>query len=472
MGKDWAVRIIVVGAGEVGSYVAERLSRQGHHVVLIESDAERFRQVDQDLDVMTLRGSGTDPVALAAAGIEQADLLVAVTPVDETNIVSALLARRAGVSKTVIRVESRPLRRPEVAALFDGADDHLVIDPDEEVAHAVLRLMEYPGAMEVNQMAGGEVEVLTARLPGHAPLVGVSLRALGAELEPDWDFIVGSITRRETDADEERTIIPRGDWILRKGDLLTVICKRRALGDVTARMGLAHDMPTRALLLGGGRTAQMLAESLIQRGLDVAIIEKKEERADELTDELDRRVTVYLGDITDATILEEAGVASQDVVIALTGADDANVLACLYAKAAGARHSRSGAAGPETIAVVHRLQLLDLLEAHEVDATLSPRTATANSVLRFVRGEGETVTAVATSLHGDAEVLEFAVAEGCRCDGRSIADLGLHEDVLIAAIVRDGKPQIGRGRSTLRARDHVIAVTRPDSAPLLSSLFE
>ncbi|MCS5671139.1 MAG: Trk system potassium transporter TrkA [Acidimicrobiales bacterium] len=466
------MRIIVVGAGEVGSYVAERLSRQGHHVVLIELDAERFRQVDQDLDVMTLRGSGTDPVALAAAGIEQADLLVAVTPVDETNIVSALLARRAGVSKTVIRVESRPLRRPEVAALFDGADDHLVIDPDEEVAHAVLRLMEYPGAMEVNQMAGGEVEVLTARLPGHAPLVGVSLRALGAELEPDWDFIVGSITRRETDADEERTIIPRGDWILRKGDLLTVICKRRALGDVTARMGLAHDMPTRALLLGGGRTAQMLAESLIQRGLDVAIIEKKEERADELTDELDRRVTVYLGDITDATILEEAGVASQDVVIALTGADDANVLACLYAKAAGARHSRSGAAGPETIAVVHRLQLLDLLEAHEVDATLSPRTATANSVLRFVRGEGETVTAVATSLHGDAEVLEFAVAEGCRCDGRSIADLGLHEDVLIAAIVRDGKPQIGRGRSTLRARDHVIAVTRPDSAPLLSSLFE
>ena len=225
------MRIIVVGAGEVGSYVAERLSRQGHHVVLIESDAERFRQVDQDLDVMTLRGSGTDPVTLAAAGIEQADLLVAVTPVDETNIVSALLARRAGVSKTVIRVESRPLRRPEVAALFDGADDHLVIDPDEEVAHAVLRLMEYPGAMEVNQMAGGEVEVLTARLPGHAPLVGVSLRALGAELEPDWDFIVGSITRRETDADEERTIIPRGDWILRKGDLLTVICKRRALGE-------------------------------------------------------------------------------------------------------------------------------------------------------------------------------------------------------------------------------------------------
>ena len=473
MGKDWPVHIIVVGAGEVGSYVAERLSSQGHHVALIESDPDRSREIHEQLDVMTILGSGTDPLALGEAGVEQADLLVAVTPYDETNILSALLARGYGVSKTVVRVESRRLRHPDVEALFDGADDHLVIDPDEEVAHAVLRLMEYPGAMEVNQMAGGEVEVLTARLPGHAPLVGVSLKALGAELEPDWDFIVGSITRREGDAAKEVTIIPRGDWILREGDLLTVICKRRALRDVTARMGLAHDMPDRALLLGGGRTAQMLAESLIQRGLDVAIIEKKKERADELCAELDPAVTVYWGDITDASMLEEAGVASQDVVIALTGADDANVLACLYAKAAGRRHRRSReAAGPETIAVVHRLQLLDLLETHEVDATLSPRTATANSVLRFVRGEGETVTAVATSLHGDAEVLEFAVADGCRCDGRLIADLGLHEDVLIAAIVRDGKPQIGRGRSTLRARDHVIAVTRPESAPLLSSLFE
>jgi trk system potassium uptake protein TrkA len=474
VGEDWPVHIIVVGAGEVGSYVAERLSSQGHHVALIESDPVRFREIQEGLDVLTIHGSGTDPETLREAGVAQADLLVAVTPYDETNILSALLARGLGVSKTVVRVESRGLRHDDVDALFDGADDHLVIDPDEEVAHAVLRLMEYPGAMEVNQMAGGEVEVLTARLPGHAPLVGMSLKTLGVELEPDWDFIVGSITRRDGDADEEVTIIPRGDWILREGDLLTVICKRRALRDVTARMGLSRDMPDRALLLGGGRTAQMLAESLIQRGLDVAIIEEKKERAAELSELIElEKALVYEGDITDTTMLDEAGVASQDVVIALTGADDANVLACLYAKAAGRRHRRSEeAGGPETIAVVHRLQLLDLLETHEVDTTLSPRTATANSVLRFVRGEGDTVAAVATSLHGDAEVLEFAVTEGCRCDGRLIADLGLHEDVLIAAIVRDGKPQIGRGRSTLRARDHVIAVTRPDSAPLLSSLFE
>ena len=137
--------------------------------------------------------------------------------------------------------------------------------------------MAYPGAMDLNEMADGEVVVLSARLPGHAPLVGESLRRLGQRLEPDWDFIVGSITRRDPDDEEDRTEIPRGDWTLREGDLLTVICKKRALDSVTRDLGLAREMPEHALLLGGGRTAEMLADSLIDRGIDVAIIEKREE---------------------------------------------------------------------------------------------------------------------------------------------------------------------------------------------------
>ncbi|HAQ22266.1 MAG TPA: Trk system potassium transporter TrkA [Acidimicrobiaceae bacterium] len=471
MRDDPLVKIIVVGAGEVGTYVADRLSSQNHDVALIELNGERYRQLEQEmegLDVLKIHGSGTDPDVLHQARVEEADLLVAVTHGDEINILCALLARNVGVKKTVVRVESRALRRAQSTALFADAKEHLVIDPDEEVAQAVLSLLAYPGALEVNEMAGGEVVVLSARLPGHAPLVGESLRNLGQRLEPDWDFIVGSITRRNPGGEEELTIIPRGDWTLREADLLTVICKKRALESVTEDLGLARDMPENALLLGGGRTAEMLAKSLIERGLNVAIIEKREKRAAELVERLG--VLVYPGDITDASLLDDAGVAKQrGVVVALTGHDDANVLACLYAKEAGRRVR--GEDGPETIAVVHRLQLLDLLEAHQVDATISPRTAMANSVLRFVRGKAETVAEVATSLHGDAEVLEFAVAPGCACDGRAISELGLHEDVLIGAIIRDGKPQIARGRSTLRARDHVVAVVRPGQAERLSELF-
>ena len=466
------MRIIVVGAGEVGTYVADRLSRQEHDIALIELDPERFRQVDAELDVLAINGSGTDPAALERAGITDADLLVAATNKDEINLFSALLARQAGVNKTIVRVESRKLRSKEVSALFEKFDDHLVIDPDQEVADSVLRIMEYPGAMELSRMANEEVVIIGARLPAHAPMVGISLHALGRELDPDWDFIVGTITRKvEEDDSEETTIIPRQDEVLREGDLLRVICKSRALRDVTDRLGIAKDVPRRALLLGGGRTAEMIAESLLYRGVDVAIIEKKHERALELSETL-AKALIYEGDVTDVEMLEEADVARQDLVIALTGEDDANVLACLYAKATSARSKKnSNEAGIETIAVVHRLKLLDLLETNQVDTALSPRTATANSVLRFVRGDVGSVAAVETFLHGDVEVLEFAVSDESPCVGRTLSDMQVTKDALVGAIVRDGKAQIARGHSTFRSNDHVIAIAKPESVDKLTAFF-
>ena len=466
------MRIIVVGAGEVGTYIADRLSRQEHDIALIELDPERYRQIDAELDVLAINGSGTDSVVLKKAGIADTDLLVAATNKDEINLFSALLARQAGVGKTIVRVESRKLRSKEVSALFEKFDDHLVIDPDQEVADSVLRLMEYPGAMDLSRMANEEVVIIGARLPAHAPLVGVSLHALGRELDPDWDFIVGTITRKvESDDSEEVTIVPRQDEILKEGDLLRVICKSRALHDVTNRLGIARDVPRRALLLGGGRTAEMIAESLLYRGVDVAIIEKKHERALELSENL-AKALIYEGDVTDVEMLEEADVARQDLVIALTGEDDANVLACLYAKSVSAQSKKTnGDDGIETIAVVHRLKLLDLLETNQVDTALSPRTATANSVLRFVRGDVESVAAVETFLHGDVEILEFAVSDESPCVDRSIGDMQLTKGALIGAIVRDGKAQIARGHSTFRANDHVIAIAKPESVEKLTALF-
>ena len=466
------MRIIVVGAGEVGTYIADRLSRQEHDIALIELDPERYRQIDAELDVLAINGSGTDSGVLKKAGIADTDLLVAATNKDEINLFSALLARQAGVGKTIVRVESRKLRSKEVSALFEKFDDHLVIDPDQEVADSVLRLMEYPGAMDLSRMANEEVVIIGARLPAHAPLVGVSLHALGRELDPDWDFIVGTITRKvESDDSEEVTIVPRQDEILKEGDLLRVICKSRALHDVTNRLGIARDVPRRALLLGGGRTAEMIAESLLYRGVDVAIIEKKHERALELSENL-AKALIYEGDVTDVEMLEEADVARQDLVIALTGEDDANVLACLNAKSVSAQSKKTnGDDGIETIAVVHRLKLLDLLETNQVDTALSPRTATANSVLRFVRGDVESVAAVETFLHGDVEILEFAVSDESPCVDRSIGDMQLTKGALIGAIVRDGKAQIARGHSTFRANDHVIAIAKPESVEKLTALF-
>ncbi len=436
------MHVIVVGAGEVGSYVADRLSREGHDIALIDSDAVRLRQVDDALDVLTVQGSGTHPQVLERAGIETCDLLVAVTSDDEVNLISSLFAKSCGVERTIVRIEAPELRGDDAAGVRAASGADLVIDPDAETAQEVLELLDFPGADEVHRMAGGEVVVLGAMLPEHAPLVGRTLAEIAEEFEPEWEFMVGAISRGD------ETIIPRRDQRLEAHDHLRIIAKKRARRLITELMGLATGTTHRVMLLGGGRTAEILAHSLEDRGVQVVIVERDPVRARELAETLDDAI-VLEGEITDADLLEEADVGRFDVVAALTGEDDANILACLYAK--------SGGAG-ETIAAVHRLALLNLLRDAGIDVALSPRTATANGVLRFVRGD---VAAVATFLQGEAEVLELEVAVDSPADGALVKDLGLPKDVLIGAIVRDGKAQIGRGRSRLRGRDHVVAFAMP-----------
>ncbi len=434
----------MVGAGEVGSYVAERLSREGHDVAIIEIDGNKLRQLDDDLDVLTIKGSGTHPDALRRAGVDQADLLVAVSSNDEVNLISSMLAKSIGVERTIVRIEASELRGTDADQIRKASGTDLVIDPDAETAAEILELLDYPGADEVAQMAGGEVVVIGARLPSHAPLVGRTLADLGEEFEPDWDFVVGSIGRGE------ETIIPRRDHRLEAGDHLRLCVKRRARRLVIELLGLDRGSLHRVMLLGGGRTAEILAERLTDRGVQVVIVERNPERARVLAENLDDSL-ILEGDITDADLLDEADVGRYEMVVALTGEDDANILACLYAKSRGAG---------ETVAVVHRLALLSLIGDAGIDVALSPRTATANGVLRFVRGG---VAAVATFLQGDAEVLELEVAVDSPADGALVKDLGLPKDVLIGAFVRDGKARIARGRSRLRGRDRVVAFAVPSA---------
>ena len=201
--------------------------------------------------------------------------------------------------------------------------------------------------------------------------MGRRLSEIAAEYEPDWEFMVGSISRGED------TYIPRADYTLLEDDLVRVVCKRRARHRVAKLLGLGTGAVRHVLLLGGGRTGEMLAARLVSRGVEVVIVERDSQRALELAERLPD-VQVFEGDITDADLLEETNLGRFDAVAALTGEDESNILACLYAKSVGAS---------ETIAVVHKLALLSLLDSAGVDVALSPRTATADGVMRFVRGD-------------------------------------------------------------------------------------
>lgn len=443
----------MVGAGEVGSYVAELLTRHGNDVAVIETDRQRSDDLGDRLDVLVVHGSGTHPHVLEEAGIAKADLMVAVTSNDEVNLIAALLAKQAGVARAVVRIEAKSLRGRDAQRLRQAIGADLVIDPDAETAAEILELLEAPGATEIAQLAGGEVIVIGTTLHAAAPLCNQSLSEIGEQYEPDWDFLVAARTR---DGD---TVIPRADDRLQADDHLWVVAKRRSKRDVLDLLGLQSGSHRRVLLLGGGRTAEIVADSLSERSGSVTLIERDPARARQLAETLDG-VLVIEGDITDAELLaaEEAG--TYDAVLALTGQDDANILACLFAKSLGAG---------ETIAVLHRLALRELLEDVGIDVALSPRTASANGVLRFVRGG---VAKVATFLAADFEVVEVEVAGGSIADGEKISNLELPRDVLIGAFVRDGKPQIGRGRSQLRERDHVIIFLRPQNVDTVRQLFE
>ena len=444
-GTVGTVRILVVGAGEVGSYVAARLSREGNDVVVIDELRDPLTRLERDNDILTVMGDATNPSTLIEAEVDKAEVLVAVTQSYKTNLLVCLQARQARGQEalsTVARIDDPELRGPAGRKIRDAMGVDLVLDPDEQTAGAIQELLLYRGASNLHEMAGGEVLLVGARLVDDAPVVGRSIGEIGSSYDPEWDFIFGEIVR-----DGESHVV-REETVLQSHDLLRVVCLRRGRRELMGLLGLHRTEVKRVMLLGGGRTAELLAKRLIDRGVEVVVIEMRKERCERLAENLPGCL-VLEGDITDTDLLSSERVGDFDTVVASTGQDDANVLACLYAKSMGA---------PETIAVVHRLSLLPLLEQAGIDAALSPRTASANSVLRYVRGD---VADVATFLDGDVEVVEFEVAPEAPADGAIVRDLGLSNNVLLAAIVRDGNAQIARGRSVLRARDHVIVFTKP-----------
>ena len=439
------VRILVGGAGEVGSYVAARLSREGNDVVVVDERRDPLSRLERDNDVLTVAGDATNPSTLAEAEVDKAEVLVAVTQSFKTNLLVCLQARQARGERelsTIARIDDPELRGPAGRKIREAMGVDLVLDPDEQTASAIQELLLYRGARNLYEMAGGEVLLVGARLTDDAPVVGRSVGEIGVSYEPEWDFIFGEIVR-----DGESQVV-RQETILQPQDLLRVVCRRKGRRELMTLLGLHRTEVKRVMLLGGGRTAQLLASRLNERGVEVALVEVRQERCEYLAEKLPDSMVLH-GDITDTDLLAAERVGDFDAVVASTGEDDANVLACLYAKSMGA---------PETIAVVHRLSLLGLLEQVGIDAALSPRTASANSVLRYVRGD---VAAVATFLEGDVEVLEFEVAPKAPADGSAVKDLELPDNVLLAAIVRAGNAQIARGRSDLRARDHVIVFAKP-----------
>ena len=450
------MHVIIVGAGEVGGYLAERLRAEGLDVVVVESDPVRAAAIGSDLDVQVVNGSGSNPSVLVEAGIRKAQVLAAVTQNDEVNLIASLIAKQHEV-ETVVRVETEAMRGADAAELLArarasvGAD--VVVDPDAEIADEILELVHTTGADEVYPMADGELVVIGAYVSETAPLANRSLREIGRSLGEEWDFLFGAITRNG------ETAIPRGDQMLLPGDHVRVLSRAAAQADLLQLLGVMGTRAQRVMVLGGGAVGARVARRLEREGVEVALVERDQDRAQDLARSFDRVVVMH-GDITDTELLLEGSVGEMDAVVAATDEDAENVLACAFAVTEGTT---------STVTVLHRLALLPLVRCLGIDAALSPRTASANAVLRAVRGD---TAAVTTFLESDSEVDEIEIASGSEADGALVADLPLPKNILIGAVTRSGQPaKIARGRTELLAGDHIIVFGRPTALASVRPVF-
>ncbi len=433
------MRIVIVGAGAVGSYLAEKLSYEGQDVVVIESDPERAAVAQSEIDCLVINGNGASAETLKRAGLDDADLLIAVSSSDAVNVLACAAGTKLDIPRKVARVED-PQLKAEVEAL--GVD--LVIDPGEAAARELYQLARSGDISERIDFAGGELVLLGAYVDSRAPFVGRSLADL-RDTVVGWDWLVVAVIRHG------ETIIARGGTTMEAGDHVLMMAKKGSTEQAYRWLGLSSRPAEKAIVIGGTRLAQLTAQLLASRGIRTTIIDSDMDRCKVMSRMMPDVLTVC-GDATDIRLLRSEGVASADTVMALTGWDSENVLAALVAKSLGAG---------EVIARFTNTDLVGLLSGIGLDATVSSRLSAANEILRFVRRG--VIHSVVTFSDSDAEAIELEVGPSSEAIGRTLADLKLPHSLIIGGIQRGSEAIVPRGTTTIEVGDHIIAIALPDA---------
>ena len=440
------MKIIIVGAGAVGSYLAERVSMEGHDVVVIESDPERAAQVQGELDLLVITGNGASASTLEQAGLSEADLLVAVSSSDAVNVLACNAATKLGIPITVARVED-PELKAEVEAL--GVD--LVIDPGEAAARELITLVSTGRVAELVEFADGGLVLVGAYVSPESPVVGKSLADL-RETVVEWDWLVVAVVRSGD------TFIARGSTELQEGDHVIFMAKAGHTETPYELLGLSDRAAEQVVILGGTRLAEMTARMLVERGVSTMLIDEDPDRCQFLAEAMPE-LSVVCADPADPKVLAEEGVGKADEVLALTGWDGDNLLGSQVARALGAGEVTARFTNPD---------LVGLLAGTSVDATVSPRLSAANEILRFVR-RGKIFSAV-TIPGSQAEAIELEVGPNSPAVGKSLRELKLPRSLIIGGVQRGGDAFVPRGETTIEEGDHLIAVALPEGIPAAEKL--
>ena len=446
------MRTVIVGAGEVGFHIAERLCREGHDVVVIDRDPAPQARAQDRLDVMTLVGNGCSPRVLEEAGIREAGMLIAVTDSDEVNIAACTLAKEYGVARRIARVRDPEFSEHPFLEHGRRLGIDLLINPTIVVAEEILDLIKTPAAAEVGKFVEGRVMMLGLQVAAGAPILTHPLHAL-KPFHATTPFLIVALYR------EGRLLIPDGNTEVAPGDHVYFISRRESINDILTLLGKKESIVQRVLVIGGGRVGVRVAELLERERFTVKLLELQPDRCEELSHRL-AQTLVLCGDGTDAGTLMEEGIGGMDAVVTVTDDEATNILAALLAKEQGAK---------KVIALIKRPHLLHLLPQLGIDAAICPRIATANVILKYVR-KGR-VLSIFEMPESDAETLELAVAPGSPVAGKAVREVGLPSGAIVGAIVHRDEIVIPRGDTVFHPEDRVVVFALPAAIPDLERLF-
>jgi trk system potassium uptake protein len=441
------MRIVIVGAGAVGSYLAERLSTEGQDVVVIEDDEVVAARLQDEHDILVVRGNGASPAVLQEAGAAKADLVIAVSNNDGANVLACHSAGELGVKRTIARIED-----PEMRAALAGLKVDVAIDPGEAAAHELVTLVRQSGVSELVEFGEGRLLLIGAMVPPASPLVGEPLSVLRGR-HGSWSWVVAALVRHGL------TIVAHGDTVVEAGDHALLMVAAADFERATALIGVRHHDIRRVIVMGSTRVAELAARFLLDEGFDVVQIDEDADRCRKLAERHPRSL-VLCDDPTDPTTLRSLQLGETDAVLALTGWDEVNVLACLTAKALGAF---------TTISRFNRIDYVGLLGGVGIDAAISSRLSAAAAILRYVR-RGR-IHSVATFSDTDAEAIEFEVDPSSRAAGCALIDLGLPRGSVVGGVIRDGQAFVPGGSFVIEAGDRVIFFALPGAIAATEKLL-
>lgn len=446
------MKVIVVGAGEVGYHIADRLSKEKHDVIVIERSHEKERLLKSKLNTLVVIGSGANVDVLEAADIGEADLFIAVTDLDEVNLVACMLANEYRVPRVIARIKSLEYVKPGWKRNAEKLGIDLLINPQNVVADEICNIVAHTAASEAAEFANGRVVFLGYPIGAESPLAGITLRELGG-IRGIYRLVVTAIQHKH------ETVIPRGDDTIEPGDTVYFVCNRRDLASVNYLFGFETQETKTVFILGAGRVGAAVARRLAELHYRVKVIDRNVRHCEELAQSLDH-VLVLNTDGTDVDTLKSEGIAEADVFIGATQDEQTNILCSLLAKSYGTKRG---------IALVNQPQFVALAPDLGVDACISPRLATASAILKYVRrGEVLTMTLVEQS---ESEVLELILPPHSGLAGRPLRSIHVPRGAIIGAIVRGDEVIIPAGEDHLEPNDHVIVFTLPDAIVSVEKFF-